>query len=92
MKDTLYSMSHKLYSLKTSLEKYLSKRTNELFDLEDKINLYDLTNTYFEGRMQTHRLSRTPTFKKRTPLVQLCREAFVMRTMSVQFVPTPLVV
>ena len=27
-------------------------RTNELFDLEDKIILYDLTNTYFEGRMQ----------------------------------------
>jgi len=27
----------------------LSKRTNELFDLTDKIILYDLTNTYFEG-------------------------------------------
>ena len=30
----------------------MSRRTNELFDLEDKIILYDLTNTYFEGRMQ----------------------------------------
>jgi transposase len=38
--------------VKSSLEKHLSKRTNELFDLEDKIILYDLTNTYFEGRMQ----------------------------------------
>lgn len=51
-KDLLYGISHKLYSVKTLLEQYLSKRTNELFDLEDKIILYDLTNTYFEGRMQ----------------------------------------
>jgi hypothetical protein len=51
-KDLLYGISHKLYSVKTPLEQYLSKRTNELFDLEDKIILYDLTNTYFEGRME----------------------------------------
>ncbi|NTW33789.1 MAG: IS1634 family transposase [Bacteroidetes bacterium] len=51
-KDTLYSISHKLYSEKDSLEQHLSKQTNELFDLEDKLILYDLTNTYFEGRMQ----------------------------------------
>ena len=57
-KDTLYSMSHKLYSHKTSLEQHLSKRTNELFDLEDKIILYDLTNTYFEGRMQHSEIAK----------------------------------
>ena len=51
-KDLLYGISHKLYSLKSSLESHLSKRTNELFDLEDKIILYDLTNTYFEGQMR----------------------------------------
>lgn len=47
-KDRLYGISHKLYSVKDALEQHLSKRTNELFDLEDKIILYDLTNTYFE--------------------------------------------
>src|SRR5665811_1239928 len=46
-----YKISNDLYSVKDELENYLSKRTNELFDLEDKIILYDLTNTYFEGRM-----------------------------------------
>jgi len=51
-KDLLYGISHQLYSVKQRLEQYLSKRTNELFDLEDKIILYDLTNTYYEGRMQ----------------------------------------
>jgi len=50
-KDLLYGISHKLYKVKSSLEQHLSKRTNELFDLEDKLILYDLTNTYFEGRM-----------------------------------------
>ena len=57
-KDQLYSISHKLYCVKDKLERYLSKRTNELFDLEDKIILYDLTNTYFEGRMQNSRLAK----------------------------------
>jgi hypothetical protein len=57
-KDLLYGISHKLYSQKSSLEKHLSKRTNELFDLEDKIILYDLTNTYFEGRMQGSEIAK----------------------------------
>jgi len=30
----------------------LSKRTNELFDINDHIIIYDLTNTYYEGRQQ----------------------------------------
>ena len=47
-KDKLYNISKQLYTVKNSLEKHLSKRTNELFDLKDNIILYDLTNTYFE--------------------------------------------
>jgi len=43
-KDKLYSISHKLFKVKESLEKHLSHQTNELFDLENKIILYDLTN------------------------------------------------
>ena len=49
-KDRLYKISKKLYAEKEALEQHLSIRTNELFDIEDKIMLYDLTNTYFEGR------------------------------------------
>lgn len=49
-KDRLYHISKKLYTEKDALEQHLSMRTNELFDIEDKIMLYDLTNTYFEGR------------------------------------------
>jgi len=57
-KDKLYKISHKLYSVKNELENYLSKQTNELFDLEDKIIIYDLTNTYFEGRMKNSKIAK----------------------------------
>jgi len=57
-KDKLYKISHDLYSVKDELENYLSKRTNELFDLDDKIILYDLTNTYFEGRMKNSKVAK----------------------------------
>ncbi|MFN6329182.1 MAG: IS1634 family transposase [Chitinophagales bacterium] len=57
-KDKLYQSAHSLYGVKDELEQHLSKRTNELFDLDDKIILYDLTNTYFEGRMQDSKLAK----------------------------------
>lgn len=57
-KDCLYSISHALYAEKESLEQYLSKKTNELFDLQDKIILYDLTNTYFEGEKHNSRIAK----------------------------------
>jgi transposase len=57
-KDLLYGISRKLYKVKDTLEQYLSRRTNEMFDLEDRIILYDLTNTYFEGRMQGSKMTK----------------------------------
>jgi len=50
-KDKLYSITNKLYDQKSGLETFLSRCTNDLFNLEDRIILYDLTNTYLEGRM-----------------------------------------
>ena len=49
-KDKLYKSSLKLFLEKEKIESFLSLKTNQLFDIEDKIYLYDLTNTYFEGR------------------------------------------
>ncbi len=57
-KDKLYDISKGLYKVKEELEKHLSSRTNELFDLNDKIILYDLTNTYFEGSMRGSKIAR----------------------------------
>jgi transposase len=48
-KNHLYHISKKLYSIKDASEEFLSNKTNELFDINDTVILYDLTNTYFEG-------------------------------------------
>lgn len=57
-KDCLYRSALKLYNIKEVLERHLSVRTNELFDIDDKIMLYDLTNTYFEGEKRGSSLAR----------------------------------
>lgn len=63
----LYKISRLLYSKKTALEDYLSLKTNELFDIRDKILFYDLTNTYFEGRKENSDLARFgPSKEKRS--------------------------
>ena len=57
-KDKLYESALRLYTIKDQLEQHLSHRTNELFDISDKIVLYDLTNTYFEGQYNGSELAR----------------------------------
>jgi len=57
-KDKLYQSALHLYKVKDAIEKHLSKRTNKLFDLQDKIILYDLTNTYFEGEKRNSKLAQ----------------------------------
>ena len=73
-KDKLYGITHRLYNEKDGLECHLSLKTNELFDLEDRIILYDLTNTYFEGEKRHSVLARHGRSKEKRsdcPLVVL---------------------
>lgn len=46
----LYSIADKLYARKEAIDKYLYNRVVDLFDLKDSMVIYDLSNTYFEGR------------------------------------------
>ena len=78
-KDRLYQISKKLYTLKDNLEQHLSLRTNELFDIEDKIVLYDLTNTYFEGRKQGSDLAKFGRSKEKRSDAKLVVLALVMK-------------
>jgi hypothetical protein len=57
-KDKLYKSALKLFSEKEKIERFLSIKTSRLFDIEDKIYIYDLTNTYFEGRKKGSRLAK----------------------------------
>lgn len=57
-KDKLYQSALNLFQHKDIIEKHLSTTTNELFDLQDRIILYDLTNTYFEGSKTGSQLAK----------------------------------
>jgi len=61
----LYRASQLLYKSKQGIEEYLSVRTNELFDIEDKIVLYDLTNTFFEGRKTGSKIAKFARSKEK---------------------------
>ena len=70
----LYTISKCLYEQKNKIELFLSKKSNDLFDLEDKIIFYDLTNTYFEGKKQDSKLAqfgRSKEMRKDAKLVSL---------------------
>lgn len=79
-KDKLYDISKCLYKVKEDLEKHLSKCTNELFDLNDKIILYDLTNTYFEGSMRSSKIAKFGRSKEKRSDARLVVLAVVVNT------------
>lgn len=77
-KDKLYRNALRLYDIKESLEAHLSVRTNELFDIQDKILLYDLTNTYFEGEKRNSQLAQFGRSKEKRSDAKLVVLAMVV--------------
>ena len=77
-KDVLYANALSLYEIKDRLEKHLSIRTNELFDIQDKIVLFDLTNTYFEGSMAGSQFARRGRSKEKRSDAKLIVLALVI--------------
>ncbi len=52
--DSLYLISDHLFSFKKVIEKHLKKTEESLFNLKEAIILYDITNTFFEGKCNAH--------------------------------------
>jgi len=77
-KDKLYQSALDLYKHKETIEKYLSTTTNELFDLQDRIMLYDLTNTYFEGTKRNSQLAKYGRSKEKRSDAKLVVLAMVI--------------
>ena len=48
----VYAAAPALYALKDKLERHLCQRTDTLFNLTNRVMLFDLTNFYFEGSKQ----------------------------------------
>ena len=74
----LYRISSLLYEHRDGIEQYLSYKTSELFDLHDKIILYDLTNTYFEGRKQNSQIAMFGNSKEKRKDAKLVTLALVV--------------
>ena len=73
-KDPLYESADRIFEMKDKLECHLRQQELSLFRLPREVYLYDLTNTYFEGRALENDLAeRGHSKEKRTdcPLVTL---------------------
>ena len=72
--SSLYRIQDKLITNKEEIEKELVLKERELFGLGEKLILYDLTNTYFEGVVSSSELSQRGHSKDKRhdrPLVTL---------------------
>lgn len=72
--DRIYKVSDIIIKNKDAFEEHLSRKEGELFALEEKIILYDLTNTFFEGSAKSNPKARYGKSKERRndcPLVTL---------------------
>ena len=47
---SIYNVAPSLYELKAELESHLCRKTDDLFNITNRIAIFDLTNFYFEGR------------------------------------------
>lgn len=54
----LYAVSDLLYSHKDAIDKFLYGRITDLFNLEDKIVIFDISNTYFESRKANSKIAK----------------------------------
>lgn len=74
----LYLAGDALYAQKAVIEQHFCSKTNELFDLKDKIVFYDLTNTYFEGRKANSQLAQFGRSKEKRSDCKLVSLALVV--------------
>jgi len=73
--NNIYRVADKLFSCKDELEVHLYNRQKEIFNYDETITLYDLTNTYFEGSAEdierAKRGRRSKEKRSDAPLVTL---------------------
>jgi len=70
----MYQISDQLLKQKAAIEKHLYEQERSIFQLQETITLYDLTNTYFEGQCKANALAAHGHSKEKRsdcPLVTL---------------------
>ena len=53
----LYSIADKLYENKEAIDKLLYNRIKTMFDLNDKLVIFDISNTYFQSRKPNSKIA-----------------------------------
>ena len=64
--NSLYKITDKLYELKEQLERHLCSVTDNLFNIDNKLMLFDLTNFYFEGSKRNSDKAKFGRSKEKT--------------------------
>lgn len=57
-RNALYTITDQLFALKEQLEQHLCLMTDHLFNIDNKLMLFDLTNFYFEGSKRKSKKSQ----------------------------------
>ena len=57
-RNALYTITDQLFALKEQLEQHLCMMTDHLFNIDNKLMLFDLTNFYFEGSKRNSQKSK----------------------------------
>ena len=82
--QSVYKVAPSLYELKDKLESHLCRKTDNLFNITNRIAIFDLTNFYFEGRKDNSRKAQFGRSKEKPTdckllVLALCinREGFI---------------
>lgn len=54
----LYAIADQLYALRVPIDRFLYERIQNMFDLEDKLVIFDISNTYFESRKAGSKIAK----------------------------------
>ena len=54
----LYATADRLYKHKNAIDSFLYNRIKDLFNLEDKLVIFDISNTYFETRKPNSKIAK----------------------------------
>lgn len=80
--NALHRTAAQLWEHREAIQKRLRHKAKELFSLDEKIILYDLTNTYFEGKKAGHRKARFGRSKERRSDCKLVTLALVVDSLG----------
>ncbi|MBP9997663.1 MAG: IS1634 family transposase [Bacteroidales bacterium] len=82
--QSVYKVAPSLYELKDKLENHLCQKTDDLFNITNRIAIFDLTNFYFEGRKDNSKKAQFGRSKEKRSdckllVLALCinREGFI---------------